>query len=473
MVRIISISSVSLVLRSALLSACRRMRASQRTATSEIVPAAILRDGRARARPPQDEVRGFDFDRSVSWVDLLGREDPAPNLVFLDRLEQRLEISLAEAVVALPLDELEEDRADHGLGENLQQDLGFAAVDHALAVNEDPTLFHAPDRFGVTAYPCEAFLVIGIGRPGDELQAVGREPVGAVINRLSADRDVLDAFALILAQKFFDLGFFVGRLVDRNANASAWTRQRPRKQAGELALDVEEANLPEVEQFGVEREPLVHVAALYVVGQVIEIVKARPLWPRITLAGPLEFRRVGGISGSVAVDEVQQQPANAFDSGRFQGLVGTRVGLGAKLNGALEGMLCIDDAPRHRRGTRAVGGNEASRERAGLGIQNEVDVALAIDRDVLGPVPGDGCIAHAPEQLCKLNRLRMSKFDELEPVGADRVLRADLGRRRIVRKRTHISSVDFRPRFYCITGAKSVRNPCCCRKMHMIYASSS
>jgi hypothetical protein len=41
MVRVISISPFSLVLRSALL------RASRRTATREIVPAAVLRDGRA------------------------------------------------------------------------------------------------------------------------------------------------------------------------------------------------------------------------------------------------------------------------------------------------------------------------------------------------------------------------------------------------------------------------------------------
>src|SRR5713101_7955482 len=251
---------------------------------------------------------------------MLRREDPAPNLVFLDRLEQRLEISLTEAVVALPLDELEEDRADHGLGENLQQDLRFTAVDHSLAVNEDSMLLHALDRFGVAAYPREAFLVIGSGRPRHELQAVGRKPVGSVINRFSADRDMLDAFALILPQKFFDLGFFVGRLVDRNANASAWTRQCPREQAGELALDVEEANLPEVEQFRVEGEPLVHVAALHVVGQVIEIVKARSLRPRITLAGPFEFRGVRRIPGSVAVDEVQERIANSFDRGRLQGL---------------------------------------------------------------------------------------------------------------------------------------------------------
>jgi hypothetical protein len=73
MVRIISISSISLVLRSALL------RASRRTATNEIVPAAILRDGRPRGRPLQDEVRGFEFGRSirlVSWNRSTSRGQP-------------------------------------------------------------------------------------------------------------------------------------------------------------------------------------------------------------------------------------------------------------------------------------------------------------------------------------------------------------------------------------------------------------
>ena len=37
---------------------------------------------------------------------------PAPDLVELDRLEQRLEVAFAEALVALALDDLEEDRAD-------------------------------------------------------------------------------------------------------------------------------------------------------------------------------------------------------------------------------------------------------------------------------------------------------------------------------------------------------------------------
>jgi hypothetical protein len=52
----------------------------------------------------------------------LGRlQHPAAHLVELDRLEQRLEVAFAEALVAFALDELEEDRPELVLGEDLQQ----------------------------------------------------------------------------------------------------------------------------------------------------------------------------------------------------------------------------------------------------------------------------------------------------------------------------------------------------------------
>src|SRR6476661_3172407 len=58
-------------------------------------------------------------------------EDAPANLVELDALEERLEIAFAEALVALALNDLEEDRPDHVLGEDLQQQalsLGRGAV---------------------------------------------------------------------------------------------------------------------------------------------------------------------------------------------------------------------------------------------------------------------------------------------------------------------------------------------------------
>src|ERR1044071_6340439 len=70
----------------------------------------------------------------------LRRDHAAPDLVELDRLEQGLEVALAEALVALALDQLEEDRADHVLGEDLQEQplpLGRRAV-HQDAVGLQP-----------------------------------------------------------------------------------------------------------------------------------------------------------------------------------------------------------------------------------------------------------------------------------------------------------------------------------------------
>ena len=62
---------------------------------------------------------------------------------------------------------------------------------------------------------------------------------------------------------------------------------------------------------------------------------------------------------------------------------------------------------------------------------------LAVDRDRLGLVPGDRDKAHQLEQGVQLSRIGMGVFDELEAVGAHRIVVGDFGWRRIVRKRTH------------------------------------
>src|SRR5439155_19725017 len=48
------------------------------------------------------------------------REDAAADLVALDRFEEGAEIAFAETVVAFALNDFEKDRADHGLGKDLQ-----------------------------------------------------------------------------------------------------------------------------------------------------------------------------------------------------------------------------------------------------------------------------------------------------------------------------------------------------------------
>src|SRR5581483_9998133 len=67
----------------------------------------------------------------------------AADLIELDRLEQRAEIAFAEALVALALDDLEEDRADHRLGEDLEQQVAGRPVE------EDPVAPQPPDVLAV------------------------------------------------------------------------------------------------------------------------------------------------------------------------------------------------------------------------------------------------------------------------------------------------------------------------------------
>ncbi len=71
---------------------------------------------------------------------------------------------------------------------------------------------------------------------------------------------------------------------------------------------------------------------------------------------------------------------------------------------------------------------------AGFLVDDVIDVALPIDRDLFGPVARDGHIAHQLEQRVQLFRLRMRIFDELEAIGAHRIIGADGGGRRIVWK---------------------------------------
>ena len=74
---------------------------------------------------------------------------------------------------------------------------------------------------------------------------------------------------------------------------------------------------------------------------------------------------------------------------------------------------------------------------AGFLVDEVVDIALAIERDLLAPVPRHRRIAHQSEQRVQRLPIGMRIFDELEPVGAHRIVGADGGGRCVVRKRTH------------------------------------
>src|SRR6267143_2981710 len=94
-------------------SAAPASTAARRAAGKARVPPAYRRSSPAR---PNSRARPWS-NRRVDRVSCCGLQYAAAYLVELHRLEQRLEVALAEALVALPLDDLEEDRADGGLGE--------------------------------------------------------------------------------------------------------------------------------------------------------------------------------------------------------------------------------------------------------------------------------------------------------------------------------------------------------------------
>src|SRR4051794_37274821 len=86
------------------------------------------------------------YRRGDAWSAL---QVPATLLLALDRLEQGLEVALAEAERAVPLDQLEEHRRAvlHRLGEDLEQ------VAVLVAVDQDAQFAQRLDRYPGLAGP--------------------------------------------------------------------------------------------------------------------------------------------------------------------------------------------------------------------------------------------------------------------------------------------------------------------------------
>src|SRR5581483_4021894 len=252
---------------------------------------------------------------------MLHLEHTAADLVFLDRFEQRLEIPLAETVVALALDELEEDRPDRVCREDLQQHLGMAAVDHALAVDQDAVLLQPHDVLAMTGQPRVDLLEIGIARRRHERQAAGAQAFDGGKDVARAAGDVLDAFAAINGEILLDLAGLAGILVDRNPDLAVGAGQRAREQARGAALDVEEPDLAEIEQFSVEARPDIHAPAMDVVGEMIDVVEPGARRPRIDRAEPFELGIIGRALRAIAVDEIEQAAADALDGGNVERLL--------------------------------------------------------------------------------------------------------------------------------------------------------
>src|SRR6476469_8221139 len=91
-------------------------------------------------------------------------EVAAPLLLALDGLEERLEVALAEAQRAVPLDELEEHRRP--IAERLGEDLQEIAV--LVAVDKDAALLELLDRHADLADAGSQLGVLVVGVRGVE-----------------------------------------------------------------------------------------------------------------------------------------------------------------------------------------------------------------------------------------------------------------------------------------------------------------
>src|SRR2546423_4712034 len=86
-------------------------------------------------------------------------EVPPRRLLALDCLEQGLEVALAEAARAVPLDQLEEDRRP--VAERLREDLKQVAL--VVAVDEDAEPVQVVDRLGDLAHAAGQLVVVRVG----------------------------------------------------------------------------------------------------------------------------------------------------------------------------------------------------------------------------------------------------------------------------------------------------------------------
>jgi hypothetical protein len=120
------------------------------------------------------------------------------------------------------------------------------------------------------------------------------------------------------------------------------------------------------------------------------------------------------------VDQVDQAAADAANGRDVELHRPDRdvVRLGAQLQRPGVGQPGVADPERDRAGRGPVGVREALCEAPGLGVDDEVDIALAVMADRLGAMPGDRPEPQLFEQAAERRRVLGGIFDEFKPEGA-------------------------------------------------------
>src|SRR6478736_1280070 len=270
-------------------------------------------DGRPRTRHA-----GSAVDRSLVSP-RAGSEVAALVLLALDGLEERLEVALAEAERAVPLDELEED--GRAVAERLGEDLQQVAV--LVAVDEDLALLQLLDRYADVADALAELgvLVVAVGGV-EELDAVGPQGVDRGEDVVGRDGEVLGTGAAVELEVLVDLALLLGdgRLVERELHAVVAVgddlAHERRVVGGDVVAD-ELGHVHEAHDAVVEADPLVHVAELDVADDVVERLEQTP-----GLALAAHVRR----GGRLVAGQVRAGVRLAVDRALDQRVAGLAVG---------------------------------------------------------------------------------------------------------------------------------------------------
>ena len=310
-------------------------------------------------------------------------------MVAFDRLEQGLEVALAESIVTLALDELEENRAEQGVGKDLQQQAPFSTA--RAPVEQDAACGQGVERLAMPGQAPVEHAVVGGWWRAHQRHTGALEAVDTGIDVVAQQRDMLDAFTVELEQELLDLpGAARSLLVERDADLAIGRGHGLGRQAGVFALDVEKAHLAEVEQLRIKPRPIRHATAVHVVRHVVD--DSEPVAQRMAVRAldEIEVDVVDRLAFLEAVDQVQGRTADALDGGQVQF---HRAGakfyrLCTQFECALESQARVLDPESQPAGRGPVLRREIRGHAARLAVDDEVDVALAVQRDVLRTVLG-------------------------------------------------------------------------------------
>src|SRR6476620_3588643 len=197
-------------------------------------------------------------------------EIAAQGLLAFDRLEQRLEVPLAEAARTVALDHLEEERG--AILRGLREDLEEVAV--LVAVGQDPQAAQVVPVLADLADTIQGVLVVRVGRR-EEDDSLLLQRLDRANDVLRLQRDVLDAWPTEELEVFLDLALALAlsRLVDRELDLSLAVRHDLGHQGRVLGVDLlvrEVDDVREAHRPLVELDPVIHASELDVADDVVD-----------------------------------------------------------------------------------------------------------------------------------------------------------------------------------------------------------